>query len=107
MPDYDVLIIGSGPGGAGVARELARAGRRVLILERGHEWRGDRLYGTYPGALLYADRHALIREIYARYRIEVPVVEVNGQRMVRISCHIYNRAEDYERLGEAIMDLLA
>lgn len=60
MPDYDVLIIGSGPGGAGVARELARAGRRVLILERGHEWRGDRLYGTYPGALLYADRHALL-----------------------------------------------
>ncbi|HEU5209465.1 MAG TPA: GMC family oxidoreductase [Longimicrobiales bacterium] len=57
---YDVLIIGSGPGGASVARELARAGRRVLILERGRDWRTHRLYGTYPGALLYADRHALL-----------------------------------------------
>src|SRR5690606_8752265 len=58
--EYDVLVIGSGPGGASVARELARAGRRVLILERGRDWRRHRLYGTYPGALLYADRHALL-----------------------------------------------
>jgi len=58
--EYDVLVIGSGPGGASVARELARAGRRVLILERGRDWRRHRLYSTYPGALLYADRHALL-----------------------------------------------
>ena len=57
---YDVLVIGSGPGGASVARDLARAGRRVAILERGRDWRAHRLYGTYPGALLYADRHALL-----------------------------------------------
>jgi len=31
----DVLVVGSGPGGAGVARELARSGARVLVLERG------------------------------------------------------------------------
>lgn len=58
--EYDVLVIGSGPGGASVARDLARSGRRVAILERGRDWRGHRLYGTYPGALLYADRHALL-----------------------------------------------
>ncbi|MBR9990684.1 MAG: FAD-dependent oxidoreductase, partial [Gemmatimonadetes bacterium] len=57
---YDAVVVGSGPGGAGVARELSRAGRRVLILERGRDWRGHRLYGTYAGALLYADRHALL-----------------------------------------------
>src|SRR5690606_26477057 len=57
---YDVLIIGSGPGGASVARDLARAGRQVLVLERNRDWRAHRLYGTYPGALLYADRNALL-----------------------------------------------
>jgi choline dehydrogenase-like flavoprotein len=57
---YDVIVVGSGPGGAGVARDLARAGKRVLILERGRDWRGHPLYATYPGALLYADRRALL-----------------------------------------------
>jgi choline dehydrogenase-like flavoprotein len=56
----DVAIVGSGPGGATVARALARAGRRVLLLERGRDWRGHPLYGTYPGALLYADKRALL-----------------------------------------------
>ncbi|WP_300012592.1 FAD-dependent oxidoreductase [Pseudonocardia sp.] len=32
---YDCVVVGSGPGGAGVARELARAGARVLLVERG------------------------------------------------------------------------
>ena len=56
----DVVIVGSGPGGATVARELARGGRRVLLLERGRDWRGHPLYATYPGAMLYTDRHALL-----------------------------------------------
>jgi choline dehydrogenase-like flavoprotein len=58
--DADIAIVGSGPGGATLARELARAKRRVLLLERGRDWRRHPLYGTYPGALLYADRHALL-----------------------------------------------
>jgi choline dehydrogenase-like flavoprotein len=32
---YDVIIIGSGPGGASVAHRLAPTGKRVLLLERG------------------------------------------------------------------------
>jgi choline dehydrogenase-like flavoprotein len=60
VPRYDAIIVGSGPGGACVARDLARAGRRVLLLERGRDWRRHSFYGTYPGALLYADRHALL-----------------------------------------------
>ncbi len=57
---YEYVIVGSGPGGATVARQLARAGRQVLLLERGRDWRGSPLYGTYAGALAYADRHALL-----------------------------------------------
>lgn len=56
----DIIVAGSGPGGATVARELARAGKRVLLLERGIDHRPRSYYGTYLGALLYADRMSLL-----------------------------------------------
>jgi geranylgeranyl reductase family protein len=34
MPQYDVIIVGAGPGGSNAARALALAGRRVLMLDR-------------------------------------------------------------------------
>ncbi|MEW7848486.1 GMC family oxidoreductase N-terminal domain-containing protein [Massilia aurea] len=34
-PSFDAIVVGTGPGGASVARELARAGSRVLMLEQG------------------------------------------------------------------------
>lgn len=58
--EYDVVIVGSGPGGAMTARELARAGRRVLILERGRDWRTHRSYGSYLGPLLFAEKRAML-----------------------------------------------
>ncbi len=37
MPDdhYDLIVIGSGPGGASLAQRLAPTGKRILMLERG------------------------------------------------------------------------
>jgi len=56
----DVIIVGSGPGGATAARQLARAGKKVLLLERGIDYRTKPYYGTYLGALIYADRMSLL-----------------------------------------------
>jgi choline dehydrogenase-like flavoprotein len=49
----DVIVSGSGPGGATVARELARTGKPVLLLERGIDERPRPYYGSYLGALGY------------------------------------------------------
>src|SRR5512144_3150971 len=37
MPDYDVIIVGTGAGGGTLARRLAPSGKRILLLERG-DW---------------------------------------------------------------------
>ena len=37
--EYDVIVAGSGPGGATVAREMSRKGKKVLLLERGWNWK--------------------------------------------------------------------
>jgi choline dehydrogenase-like flavoprotein len=58
--ESDIIVVGSGPGGATLARALARAGKRVLLLERGIDHRPRRYYGTYLGALLYSDRMSLL-----------------------------------------------
>jgi choline dehydrogenase-like flavoprotein len=56
----DVVVVGSGPGGATVARELSKNGKKVLVLERGHDHRNRFYYGTYLGALRYSQRGSLL-----------------------------------------------
>lgn len=58
--EADVVVVGSGPGGASVSRQLARAGKKVILLERGKDYRGKFYYGTPAGALAYSDRHSFL-----------------------------------------------
>ncbi len=70
---YDVIVAGSGPGGASTARELARRGKRVLILEQGS---ASPVAGTLSqmarfaavpgkGAFLHRDASLLVQGINA------------------------------------------
>ena len=52
----DVVVVGSGPGGATVARQLAKSGKSVLLLEKG---RNQKITGTHLSMLGFADRMGL------------------------------------------------
>ena len=59
MPEeYDVIVVGTGPGGATVARELARRKKSVLMLERGGRLN---FVGNTPAMGLMSKRFGLTR----------------------------------------------
>ena len=69
----------------------------MLLLERGRDWRGSRLYGTYPGALLYADRAALL---FTRQGMNIvrPLM-VGGATSMYCGCAAHPREWWRERYG--------
>jgi len=46
-------------------------------------------------------------ELSARHDIEVPIVAWGDRRLVRVSAHLHNRPEQYERLADALLELAA
>lgn len=56
--NYDAIVIGSGPGGATVARQMARGGKSVLLLEKGNN---KKCTGSYINALRMFDRFGFFK----------------------------------------------
>ncbi len=56
--EYDVIVVGSGAGGATVACEMTRAGKRVLLLERGGR---TRIMGSTLTVAFSLERFGLTR----------------------------------------------
>lgn len=64
MQHFDVVVIGSGPGGDGAAMRLAKSGRRVAMVEAYHQLGGGCTHwGTIPSKAL---RHSV--QLLADYR---------------------------------------
>lgn len=53
MPDFDLIVIGSGPGGEGAAMQAAKSGLTVAVAERHHDVGGGCTHwGTIPSKAL-------------------------------------------------------
>ena len=76
--ECDVVIVGSGAGGAVAAAELAAAGLDVIVLEAGEHYNRDNYPGDHLEAIaeLYRDGGLTIAE--GRPPIPVPVAKVVG-----------------------------
>ena len=74
---FDIVVIGSGPGGQKAAVQGAKAGKRVALIERERELGGSCVYqGTIPSKTLVL---SCCRTTTARrYRCEARVMEAAG-----------------------------
>jgi choline dehydrogenase-like flavoprotein len=63
--EADAVVVGTGPGGATVGKELAKAGKRVIFVDRG---RHPGRIGTHLSIIKYVDRAGLV---YSREGLNV------------------------------------
>ncbi len=74
----DVVIIGSGAGGAVVAKELAESGRNVIVLEEGSYFTKDDFVGAPLKRFQKVARDAGTTQTFSRYPIPIPLGKAVG-----------------------------
>jgi isopenicillin-N epimerase len=62
------------------------------------EWYGSMAHVPLPPG----DAKPLQEALWRKHGIEVPIVDWNGGRYVRVSCHLYNTREEIDRLVAAL-----
>src|SRR5271167_1285077 len=79
MADYDIVTVGGGLGGAGLAKVLAEKGLRVLVTEREREFR-DRLRGEimWPWGVAEMRKLGLYDRLLETCAHEVPYLNLAG-----------------------------
>jgi len=90
---------------------LAQYARQQLVDLTGQEplvaddpsWYGCMAQHPLPGG----DARQLQNSLWEQYSIEVPIVEWNDRRFVRVSCHLYNDRQQVDRLIVALKELLS
>jgi isopenicillin-N epimerase len=89
---------------------LARYARErlvELIGLRPHVPDSEEWYGSMASVPLPpGDARALQNALWQKHGIEVPVVEHNGERSIRVSCHLYNKRSELDALVDALGKLL-
>jgi NAD(P) transhydrogenase len=90
MQRYDVVVIGTGPGGEGAAMKLAKSGKRVAVVEKQPQVGGGCTHqGTIPSKAL---RHAI--QLLADYRHHplfehtVGRMDVTWPQLLQTSSHV-------------------
>ena len=83
------------------AREqLAATTKTAPLTPDSRDWYASMV--AIPLDINFAQGIALRKALWEEYRIEVPIFEWQDQRILRVSCHLYNRWEDIERLLTAL-----
>lgn len=111
----------NGREGFGIFRTFSRAlveevWRKIIALThlepigRGpHPWYGTMIACPLPpsvGESPHGHMHRLQKALWERFQIEVPIVNWNGQRLIRVSCHLYNDSTEIDRLMAGLTELL-
>jgi isopenicillin-N epimerase len=106
--------------GVGLFRELCgelldEARRRIIDVTQlepigiGTQWYGTMLSFPLPASVAEPAEghlHPLQSALWERSQIEVPIVNWNGRRFLRVSCHLYNDSSDIEQLVAALRNWL-
>lgn len=111
MRSYDIVVIGSGPGGEGAAMTAAKNGAKVAVVDRYTEIGGGCVHwGTIPSKML---RHAieeyvgfkenpLFRSVSEQFKLEYP--QLLKHTASTIEKQVSMRRRFYERNGVDVID---
>jgi len=90
--------------------QLARQARELItsltgldaLVPDSLEWYGSMISLPLPPG----EAAPLQQALWDQYQIEVPIVDWNGLRLIRPSCHLYTREAELQRLAEALRNSL-